>query len=60
MSLPRTPKPTVAFVDQYCAHYQEVFPEVRNFEQFKYRKRSRGHCEKCLPGMSEVTYNAGS
>ena len=36
MSVPRAPKPTIGFVDQYCAYYQEVFPEVRSFEQFKY------------------------
>jgi SRSO17 transposase len=35
MSLPRAPKPTVGFVDQYCGAYQKVFPEVRSFEQFK-------------------------
>ena len=34
MSVPRAPKPTVGFVDQYCAYYREVFPEVRSFEQF--------------------------
>ncbi len=34
MSLPRTPKATVRFVDQYCAYYRHVFPEVRSFEQF--------------------------
>jgi SRSO17 transposase len=36
MSLPRAPKPTVGFVDQYCAAYHEVFPEVRSFEQVKF------------------------
>jgi SRSO17 transposase len=34
MSVPRAPKTTVGFVDQYCAYYQAVFPEVRSFEQF--------------------------
>jgi SRSO17 transposase len=34
MSLPRAPKPTVGFVDQYCASYRDLFPEVRSFEQF--------------------------
>jgi SRSO17 transposase len=32
--MPRAPKPTVGFVDQYCAYYRDVFPEVRSFEQF--------------------------
>ena len=34
MSMPRAPKPTVGFIDQYCAYYRNVFPEVRSFEQF--------------------------
>ena len=34
MSMPREPKPTVSFVDQYCAYYRAVLPEVRSFEQF--------------------------
>ena len=25
---------TVAFIDDYCAHYQSVFPNVRQLEQF--------------------------
>jgi SRSO17 transposase len=34
MSVPREPKATVRFVDQYCSYYRAVFPEVRSFEQF--------------------------
>ena len=34
MTKPREPAPTVAFVDDYCAHYRTVFPNVRHFEQF--------------------------
>ena len=34
MSVPRAPKPTVGFVDQYCAYSRDIFPEVRSFEQF--------------------------
>jgi SRSO17 transposase len=33
---PRTPHPTVQFVDTYCQMYQHLFPEVRSFEAFKY------------------------
>ena len=33
---PRTPHPTVQFVDSYCQMYQYLFPEVRSFEAFKY------------------------
>jgi hypothetical protein len=31
MSMPREPKATVRFVDQYCPYYRDVFPEVRSF-----------------------------
>ena len=34
MSVPREPKATVSFVDQYCTYYRDVFPEVRSFEYF--------------------------
>ena len=33
---PRTPHPTVQFVDSYCQMYGHLFPEVRSFEAFKY------------------------
>jgi SRSO17 transposase len=35
MTVPRDPKPTVNFIDVYCAYYQDLFPEVRSFENFK-------------------------
>lgn len=35
MTAPRDPKPTVNFIDVYCAYYQDLFPEVRSFENFK-------------------------
>ena len=28
--------PTVAIVDEYCAEYQDLFKEIRNYECFKY------------------------
>src|SRR5262249_18682700 len=34
MTKAHEPVPTVAFIDDYCAHYQSVFPNVRQFEQF--------------------------
>jgi len=34
MTKPREPSPTVAFVDDSCAHYRAVFPNVRQCEQF--------------------------
>lgn len=33
---PRLPAPTVQFIDSYCELYQNLFPEVRSFENFKY------------------------
>ena len=32
---PRSAKPTVQFIDDYCQWYQSLFPEVRSFEAFK-------------------------
>jgi SRSO17 transposase len=34
MSKTRPATPTVAFLDQYCARYRDVFHNVRHFEQF--------------------------
>src|SRR5262245_21662750 len=34
MRLPRAPKATVGFVDQYCPYYRALFADVRSFEQF--------------------------
>jgi len=34
MSMPRAPKATVGFVDQYCASYRALFPEVRSVAYF--------------------------
>jgi SRSO17 transposase len=33
---PRVAVKTVTFVDNYCAAYQDIFPEVRSFEAFKF------------------------
>lgn len=33
---PRKPMSTVAFVDEYCLPYQNLFSDVRNFEAFKF------------------------
>jgi SRSO17 transposase len=35
MTEAQVPKPTVKFVDEYCAVYQNLFPEVRSFESFR-------------------------
>ena len=33
---PRNPQTTVTSLDQYCQYYQDLFPEVRSYEYFKY------------------------
>jgi SRSO17 transposase len=35
MSTARTPIETISFIDDYCAFYRHIFPDVRSFEQFK-------------------------
>jgi SRSO17 transposase len=35
MTTPREPISTISFIDQYCSHYQDLFPDVRAFEHFK-------------------------
>ncbi len=34
--LKRSPTPTVSIIDEYCTAYNEIFPEVRSYECFKY------------------------
>ena len=34
--LKRDAQPTVAIIDRYCAAYNDIFPEVRSYECFKY------------------------
>ena len=36
MTIARAAKETVRFVDEYAALYEDLFPDVRSFEQFKY------------------------
>jgi SRSO17 transposase len=35
MTQPRSPKPSIKFVDEYCAIYRNIFPEVRSFENLR-------------------------
>lgn len=34
--LKRSPTPTVSIIDRYCEAYNDIFPEVRSYECFKY------------------------
>lgn len=35
MTLPREPRPTIQFIDEYCQLFQDLFSEVRSYEAFK-------------------------
>ena len=55
---PRRSAPTLKFVDEYCQLYQNLFPEVRNFEAFKYLHMG---CvsdikRKTLPEIAEIVW----
>lgn len=36
MSKARKANPTLTFIDEYCRLYQDLFPDVRSFEHFKF------------------------
>ena len=36
MDKPRAARPTLKFIDEYCAHYRNLFSDVRSFEAFKH------------------------
>ncbi len=36
MDKSRAARPTIKFIDEYCASYKNLFPEVRSFEAFKH------------------------
>jgi len=47
----------VAFVDDSCAHYRAVFPNVRQFEQFTHRELGlvAETKRKSLPRLAQAT-----
>lgn len=57
MTKPREPAHTVAFVDDYCAHYRTVFPNVRQFEQFTHLELGlvAETKRKSLPRLAQTT-----
>src|SRR5258708_14804076 len=57
MTKPREPTPTVAFVDDYCAPYRAVFPNVRQFEQFTHLELGlvAETKRKSLPRLGQTT-----
>lgn len=36
MDKPRATRPTIKFIDEYCAYYRNLFSDVRGFEAFKH------------------------
>jgi SRSO17 transposase len=57
MTKPRESAHTVAFVDDYCAHYRTVFPNVRQFEQFTHLELGlvAETKRKSLPRLAQTT-----
>src|SRR5258708_26926679 len=57
MTKPREPTPTVAFVDDYCAHYRAVFPNVRQRDQFTHLELGlvAETKRKSLPRLAQAT-----
>ena len=57
MVAPRTAQPTVGFVDEYCASYQDLFVEVRALEAFKHLHLGMiaEIKRKSLPAIAKVT-----
>jgi SRSO17 transposase len=56
MSKARQANPTIPFVDEYCQLYQELFPDVRSFEHFKFVHRGMLSeiKRKTLPAIARV------
>jgi len=56
MIAPREARPAVNFVDEYCASYRNLFPEVRSFEAFQqlYAGIVSEIKRKTLPAIPEV------
>jgi SRSO17 transposase len=57
MTKAREPAPTVALVDDYCAHYRTVFPNVRQCEQFTHLELGlvAETKRKSLPRLAQTT-----
>ena len=57
MDKPRAARPTIKFIDEYCAFYKNLFPEVRSFETFKHLHVGMMSSikRKTLPEIAKVT-----
>lgn len=57
MDKPRAARPTIKFIDDYCASYKNLFPEVRSFEAFKHLHAGMISPikRKTLPEIAKVT-----
>jgi hypothetical protein len=45
--------PTVTFIDEYCQLYQDLFPDVRSFEHFKYPRVANLSGGGCPPELRD-------
>ncbi len=54
--LKRSPTPTVSIIDRYCSAYNDLFPEVRSYECFKYLHQGiiSSIPRKSLPEIAKV------
>lgn len=56
MDKPREARPTIKFIDEYCAGYRDLFSDVRSFEAFKHLHIGMLSSikRKTLPAIAEV------
>jgi SRSO17 transposase len=56
MDQPRAARPTIKFIDEYCAGYRNLFSDVRSFDAFKHLHISMISPikRKTLPAIAEV------
>lgn len=56
MDQPRAARPTLKFIDEYCAYYRNLFSDVRSFEAFKHLHVGMisSTKRKTLPAIAEL------
>jgi SRSO17 transposase len=57
MDEPHAARPTIDFIDEYCAHYRNLFSDVRSFEAFKdlHIAMLSSIKRKTLPAIAELS-----
>jgi len=54
MDKPRAARPTIKFIDEYCASYKNLFPEGAELEAFKHLHVGMISPCKTLPEIAKV------